>query len=177
MPDDSRRPASKRAGLDIRQARPADIDALVRIEADSFTTDKLSRRSFSALSRSRSATVLVACGEGRVLGYAVVLFRRGSRSARLYSIAVAAAEAGRGVGSRLLSAAENAARDRRVARVHLEVRADSPAAIRFYEERGYRRIGERSDYYEDGMTALLMARPLPSAATIAQSARRLRRAA
>ncbi len=102
MPDDSRRRGSKSDGFEIRAARLTDIDALARLEAESFASDKLSRRSFLRFAKSPSAAFLVACRaerRERPIGYAVLLFRRGGRSARLYSIAVAAEDAGRGVGS------------------------------------------------------------------------------
>jgi [ribosomal protein S18]-alanine N-acetyltransferase len=164
MPDDHRRLGSKPKTFEIRRARLADIDALARLEAESFASDTLSRRSFLGLVKSPSAAFLVAsCGE-QLLGYAVVLFRRGTRSARLYSIAVAANEAGKGVGSRLLDAAEDAGRKRKAERLHLEVRADNAAAIRFYRQKGYQETGRRDGYYEDGMSALLFSRPLATAA-------------
>jgi ribosomal protein S18 acetylase RimI-like enzyme len=162
MPEDGRPPPA--AGLVIREARSTDIDALARLEADRFACDRLSRRSLVALARSPSACLLVASRAGRPIGYAALLTRRGGRSARLYSIAVAAEEAGRGVGSLLLAAAEDAARLRHADRVHLEVRADNSPAVAFYERSGYRPIGERPGYYQDGMAALLFARNLPSPA-------------
>ena len=60
--------------------------------------------------------------------------------------------------------------------MHLEVRADNSAAISLYERAGYRRSGERADYYEDGASALLFARKLAGSAVPMRS-RRLRRAA
>jgi len=161
----------------MRRARFDDIDALTRLEAESFASDMLSRRSFLRFMRSPSAVFLIACRKSRILGYAVLLLRRGTRSARLYSIAVAAGESGHGVGSRLLDAAEAAARGRKAVVVRLEVRADNPAAIRFYERRGYRQIGTRPDYYEDGTTALLFSHLLHSAGPVATPSRRLRHAA
>jgi ribosomal protein S18 acetylase RimI-like enzyme len=163
--------------LVIREALSTDIDALTLIEADRFVSDRLSRRSLAALSRSRSACMLVAVRGGRPIGYAVILTRRGSQSARLYSIAVAREEAGSGVGARLLAAAEKASMDRGARRLHLEVRADNTPAVRFYERLGYQPVGERPGYYEDGMTALLFARHLPDPARLSIRARRLSRAA
>jgi ribosomal-protein-alanine N-acetyltransferase len=168
MPEDGRPlPGS---GFVIREAHSTDIDALARLEADRFACDRLSRRSLAALARSPSACLLVACRGGRPIGYAVLLTRRGGRAARLYSIAVAAEEAGRGVGSRLLAAAEEAARLHNAERVHLEVRADNPGAVALYERAGYRPIGERPGYYEDGMTALLFALTLPHSPSRSQAA-------
>lgn len=161
----------------IREARPTDIDALVKLEAECFASDRLSRRSLASLARSPSACLLVAAGcSGEPVGYAVLLTRRGSQRARLYSIAVADAAGGQGVGSRLLTAAEEAARRRGASRLHLEVRADNSKAISLYERSGYRLSGQRPDYYEDGMTALLFGRQLAAPAAV-PPLRRLRRAA
>src|SRR5262245_6034654 len=129
MPEDGRAPPEAGSGFSIRLARSTDIAALARLEADRFASDGLSRRSLVALSKSSSADFLVACRVNEPVGYTVLLTRRGGRSARLYSIAVAAKEAGRGIGARLLQAAEDAARRRGADRMHLEVRADNSAAV------------------------------------------------
>ena len=168
MPEDGRPPPG--SGLVIREALSTDVDALARLEADRFTSDRLSRRSLAALARSPSACLLVACRGGGLIGYTLLLTRRGGRGARLYSIAVAAAEAGRGVGSRLLAAAEEVALLRSAERVYLEVRADNPRAVALYKRSGYRPIGERPGYYEDGTTALLFARDLPRSPSRSQAA-------
>jgi ribosomal-protein-alanine N-acetyltransferase len=75
-----------------------------------------------------------------------------------------------------LSATEHAALSRGASRLHLEVRADNARAIRFYQRAGYRQIGQKIGYYEDGATALLFSRQLdlPSTAVPPQ---RLHRAA
>lgn len=164
MPDDGNPPRSGAADLEIRTARASDIDALARLEAETFALDRLSRRSMASLVRSPSAAALVAMRDSRLAGYALLLTRRGARKARLYSIAVAREAAGRGVGGALLQAVEREARRRGADRLSLEVRADNAGAIRLYERSGYERTGERQDYYEDGMKALLFERPLASAA-------------
>jgi len=163
--------------LVLREARSSDIDALAKLEAESFDSDRLSRRSLAALAKSPSASILVARKASGCIGYAALLVRRGGRSARLYSIAVAADAAGRGVGAGLLRAAENEARRRGATRMRLEVRADNTTAIQFYERSGYRLTGNRPDYYEDGMTALLYSRELAIRATGDPPSRLLGRAA
>src|ERR1041384_111664 len=109
MREDNRPPPDGRSGLVIREALFSDIDALTAIEAECFASDRLSRRSLTSLAKSPSASVFVACVAGRPVGYAVVLTRRGSRKARLYSIAVHPNAGGRGIGSSLLAAAEDMA--------------------------------------------------------------------
>jgi ribosomal protein S18 acetylase RimI-like enzyme len=139
---------------DIRLARPDDIDALCAIENAAFETDRISRRSFRQLIERETAETLVAPIDERLGGYAMVLFRKGSGVARLYSIATAPDRAGRGLGRALLKAAEEAAFEHDRLMLRLEVREDNPRAIALYEQSGYRRIGRETDYYEDGMAAL-----------------------
>ena len=141
------------AALRIRRATPADLDALVALERAAFTTDHLSPRQYRAHLRSSSAVILAAVDARRLLGKAVVFFRRNSDSARLYSIAVADVARGRGIGDALLKAAEAAARHHGARRMRLEVRQDNGAAVRLYERLGYRRFGSYARFYEDDADA------------------------
>src|SRR5215471_14731497 len=113
----------------IRPARLADLDALVALEQASFTTDHLSRRQYRHHLRSPGTVVLAAVERGAMLGKAVVFLRADTDIARLYSIAVADAARGRGLGATLLATAERVARDRGAQRMRLEVRQDNGAAI------------------------------------------------
>lgn len=139
---------------DIRPARASDVDALDVIEVAVFATDRISRRSFRQLIDRGTAETLVAEVDGKVVGYAMVLFRRGSGVARLYSIAVSPDVSGQGVGRLLLEAAEDIAFEHDRMLLRLEVREDNARAIRIYENGGYRNIGSEPDYYEDGATAI-----------------------
>lgn len=146
---------------DIRLARADDVDALVAVENAAFETDRISARSYRHLIRSPSAVVLLADGCDRCDGASVVLFRAGSRVARLYSIA-STASAVPGTGRALLAAAEAAARTRAEV-LRLEVRHDNVRAIALYERNGYRRTGRTEGYYADGAAALRYEKALPSA--------------
>ena len=72
-------------------------------------------------------------------------------------------EAGRGTGRRLVAAAEAAALAAGARTLRLEVRADNQRAIALYRSTGYGAIGERPDYYADGMTALRYEKSLQEA--------------
>jgi ribosomal protein S18 acetylase RimI-like enzyme len=97
---------------------------------------------FRTLIDRPTAETLVFEAGGGVCGYAMILFRAGAALARLYSLAVAPAEAGKGYGRALLSAAETAAMEHDRILLRLEVREDNEAAITgFTKNAGYRRIG------------------------------------
>lgn len=138
----------------MRRAVGSDQRHLVRLENETFDSDRLSARQWARHLHSDSAGVLVAPGKPGLLGALVLFFRRGSDIARLYSLAIAAQARGQGLGNRLLEAGEQAARDRGCSRLRLEVRRDNRPAQRLYERRGYRVMGERSAYYADGEDAV-----------------------
>lgn len=137
----------------IRRAKPADLPALVALERRAFTTDHLSPRQYRHHLTNPGALVLAAVDRIGLLGKAVVLFRKGSSVARLYSIAVDDAARGRGIAKSLLRAVERGARVRGCVRLRLEVAQKNAGAIALYEKLGYRRFGRYSDFYEDGADA------------------------
>ena len=139
---------------EIRKARASDVDDLAAIENAVFAGDRISRRSFRKLIERETAETLIGECDGKVAGYAIVLFRKGSGVARLYSIAVGLEFGGQGIGRLLLEAAEDAAFEHGRMMLRLEVREDNHRAIRIYEQGGYRKIGREPGYYEDGQTAL-----------------------
>jgi len=90
------------ANVRVRSAELSDLDDLVALEEQSFTSDRLSRAQFRRHLDSESAKVLVAStGPHRFLGTAVMFFRKRSGVARLYSIAThpCRARPGRGLGA------------------------------------------------------------------------------
>lgn len=145
----------------IRKARASDVDDLVAMEEAVFASDRISRRSFGRLIASPTADVLVAEAEGGSLAaYALVLWRKGSSAARLYSLAVAPRSAGAGIGRALLDAALATAAERDCRELRLEVREDNPRAIALYERAGFVFTDRLPDYYADGQAALRYARPV-----------------
>ena len=89
----------------------------------------------------RSRTLLVACdGDGVLLGFAGVSARRhfsGEREAYLGELVVAPGARRRGVGARLVCAAEEWARARGLGRLTLETGAENRAARALYARLGY----------------------------------------
>ena len=144
----------------IRRAKPCDLDALVALENASFDHDRVSRAQFRRHIASTSAEVLVAEQHGQVLGAAMSFFRRGAKAARLYSIAIAHAARGQGLGAALLQAAEHEVRRRGCAAIKLEVRTDNASAIALYEKHGFRRVTCVPGFYENGMDAWRYEKPL-----------------
>ncbi|MGA1341633.1 MAG: GNAT family N-acetyltransferase [Hyphomonas sp.] len=143
----------------IRTATPADLAALVAMEEAFPEVDRFDTRTWRRLLAGRSLT-LVNETDGGIDANATVLLRKGSSIARLYSISVALAARGRGLGRALLSASEQFARAKGAKRMRLEVRATNKSAHRLYEAAGYRVIARVESYYPDGEAAHRMEKVL-----------------
>jgi [ribosomal protein S18]-alanine N-acetyltransferase len=131
-------------GLLVRSMRAEDLDAVCRIEEETFTM-AWRRSTFGGLLSRRDADLLVAEAEGAVMGYAVC-WSVGDQ-AELGNLAVAEEARGRGVGRALLEAGMAAMRARGAAEVFLEVRASNLGAQRLYRSHGFEEVGRRARYY------------------------------
>jgi ribosomal protein S18 acetylase RimI-like enzyme len=144
----------------LHRGRLRDLPGLVALERLVFATDIVSRRSFRHFLTSPQSSLIVAQESERLAGYALVLYPPRSKLARLYSIAVAPHISGRGIGPRLLAAAEQAAVRRGRRAMRLEVHEHNTRAIARYEKSGYRLFGRHRDYYDDHGDALRFEKPL-----------------
>ncbi len=139
----------------MRLATLADLDALLALEVH-FPGDRLSRANLRYLLRRGRAEIWIHEQEGMLAGELVMLYRRGTRSARIYSLLVHPLYRGRGIGQLLLGAAERAARRRACQVIRLEVRPDNISAMRLYQKTGYTVVRRIEDFYEDGSAAWVM---------------------
>tara|TARA_R110002167_G_scaffold128876_2_gene311507 strand:- start:1907 stop:3040 length:1134 start_codon:yes stop_codon:yes gene_type:complete len=149
-----------RSELLIRLASSEDLEPLLALENRCFSSDKLNRRSFRHFLLGQHSRCLVVEQQQQILGYILLLFRRGSSLARIYSLAVDTGQRGQGIARRLLQAAEAAAIERRRLFIRLEVRSDNQEALGLYLAAGYQQFDQEQDYYEDGATALRLEKAL-----------------
>ena len=146
----------------IRPATLEDLPALMEIEARAFTHDRISRRNFRHLLTGANALSLVDRDRQGLCGYVTVLFNRRSPRARLYSLAVDPRCRGRGLGTKLLAAAEKACRAHGCGALRLEVHPRNSTAQRLYRQAGYREFGHYPAFYEDGADALRLEKIFPT---------------
>lgn len=144
----------------IRRAKPADLAALIRLEQGSFTLDRQSPRSLAYLLTRAHALNWVAEQGGQVGAALIVLLRRRSRVARVYSIAVDASLRGQGVGREMLRSAEQQALQLGCRCMRCEVRADNRASRALFAAAGYLEFARTPEYYADGKTALRLQKRL-----------------
>ncbi len=146
--------------MTTRAATPADWKALCTLEERGFSLDRFSKSQWKYLLTHAHATTLVINLAERLCGAAILLWRKGSETARLYSIVIDPDCRGQGLGKKLFEACEGLARERGCKRIHLEVRADNHSAIQFYEDRGFQVMESLRGYYEDGANGLRLVKYL-----------------
>lgn len=144
----------------ISEAVPEDIDALWALEQRCFSSDRLSRRRMRYYAQASHAEFVVARHAQHVVGYALLLCRRGTQLTRLYSIAVDPDARGLGVAGSLLRALEERALLRGKPFMRLEVAVDNQPAIALYKKMGFKQFGMYSHYYENDADALRMQKAL-----------------
>lgn len=148
------------AGMVVRPLRAADIEACAAI----MTGLSLWQRYGVSAATARETFVGALCGTshvqvaedgGRVLGF-VEYLTQGTfgHSGYVWAVGVAVNAQGRGVGGRLMDAAETEIFEAGP-NVFLLVNGANAGAQRFYERRGYRRVGTLPDYILPGVTEIL----------------------
>jgi ribosomal protein S18 acetylase RimI-like enzyme len=154
----------------VRDVSAEDLDALLALEGIAFVSDRLSRRSFARWIKGENRVFLVLECDGELLGYGLVLLHKGTRLARLYSIALNPKTRGKGLAQVLMHALEAGAVAEGRLFMRLEVSKPNTAAIRLYERLGYSVFGELPNYYEDDTDALRMQKRIRFPENIRQAA-------
>ena len=144
----------------IRTATLRDLDILHQLEISHFGDDQFSRSQLRHLISRANATFYVIESDRAVAGSAIMVWRKKSKTGRLYSILIVKTAQGRGLGAKLLARCESDARRNTCDKVTLEVRPDNRAAIAMYVKHGYEITDSLPGYYVDSSNGLRMAKRL-----------------
>ncbi|MBS0274903.1 MAG: ribosomal protein S18-alanine N-acetyltransferase [Proteobacteria bacterium] len=145
--------------MTIREATAQDISGLADLHARAFA-HAWDRAAMQSLLKGHGVFAFIA-GEGEVDGF--IMVRVAADETEILSIAVSPDARRRGLGSRLLTHAAQRAAGLGAVRMFLEVAAKNLPARNLYEKHGFRQVGARKAYYEDGGDALVLASALPLA--------------
>ena len=132
--------------MTIRPATATDIPAILQVERDSAGAAHWNEQEYAHLFNGTERTILVAEQES-ILGF--VIARAISPEWEIENMAVAASQRRRHVGTQLVAAICELARERGGEWIHLEVRKSNAAARELYEKCGFIQMGERPEYYSD----------------------------
>jgi ribosomal-protein-alanine N-acetyltransferase len=133
-------------GVTVRRAAPADVDAVVGIESEAFTSPWRRETFLDLMDRPGLELLVMEHVASGIIGYAVLwcIVDQGE----LANFAVTPEWRGRGLGDFLLLRVLDAARARGILKVYLEVRASNEQAVRLYSRHGFFAVGLRRGYYD-----------------------------
>jgi ribosomal-protein-alanine N-acetyltransferase len=143
--------------IEIRAARESDLDAVHRLERTCFPVPW--RKEFFASELQQSGRVcLVATRHGQLVGYVFAMTIVDEM--HINKIAVSPAERRRGIAVALMHLCIDAALERDVTLLSLEVRQSNEGAQHFYRHLDFEPSYVRPRYYPDGEAAVVMTRRL-----------------
>lgn len=131
----------------IRDMKVSDIDYILDIEKEVFTTP-WSRKAFEMeILDNQLAKYVVAQIDGRIVGYGGIwlIIDEG----HITNIAVSKEYQGKGIGNKLVEALIKLCQDRDIYSITLEVRKSNIIAQNLYAKYGFENCGIRPNYYSD----------------------------
>lgn len=153
---------SSKLQLAFRKAASRDVDALVKIYADSFA-DKNEATDLKGYIRwgvnDRDFRVIIAETEDqKIAGFVMTEFNSSTmrNAVNVAQLAVSPEFQGQGVGRALLGQVEETALKNEFDTVTLQVRKGNEKARGLYDSMGFREMGEEKKYYRDGESAIEM---------------------
>lgn len=162
-----------RNGFRIRRAGSDDLEALLAIESQCFSSGpyrnhQFDRSQYRYYLRSDHAITLLGLLDGVPVASLVAIAGRGARSGsgRVLSIAVARRERGKGYGRRLLMKSVQSLGQRGCLRIYLEVAECADQAAAFFQSAGFKKIRRLPDYYGPSNHGMRMVLNLKSPSTL-----------
>ena len=137
------------SGEIIRRIIDNDLDKIIEIERKCFDDKKAyTPKQLKYLITKANSNCLVELKSDNLRGFIVVLYRNGTKIAGIEIINVDPRYHGEGIGSRLLSAAEEDMKNKKINKVRLEVSTGNIPAIRLYKKFGFKQEYYLKNYYK-----------------------------
>ena len=143
----------------IRDFKPADFDTLWQMDQECFPPGiAYSRQELKVYIRGKGSFTLVAAGDDGAIAGFLVAFE--GMTGHVITIDVVPSARRSGVGSLLLSTAEDRLHAAGSQAVGLETAVDNLSALSFYKRQGYSVIKTWPRYYSNGVDALVLKKTL-----------------
>ena len=149
----------------IRRCERDDIQAVIEINMQTLP-EHYSDYFYYEILAEFPETFLVAEIDAAIVGYVMCRIEYGfshlrrlglARKGHVVSIAVRESHRGKGVGTMLMRASQDAMLEKTATESYLEVRVTNTEAISLYQRLGYAASSRLEAYYKDGEAALVMA--------------------
>ena len=145
--------AKKEVNTNIRKFSLKDLNRIIEIECNSFTTDVFSENTFLSL-HHKCPNLFIVAEISIIVGYMVTCTV--CKKGRIISIAIDPVYRRKGVGSDLVNLTFNQLKTSYIRTVELEVRITNSEGICFWKSFGFFPLKIVPDFYLDETDALIM---------------------
>jgi len=144
----------------VRDYRPEDFEALYRLDQSCYPPGiAYSRYALGEFLSLPGARAWVAEDDGQLAAFIIVRHAT-RRHGHIITLDVRVDRRRHGVGTALLTTAEDWLRGEGVTLVRLETAVDNPAAVAFWEKAGFQTVSRLAGYYLGRVDALRMEKVL-----------------
>ena len=138
----------------IRKAVLSDLGPALQLDREAFGLDAWTVMDYAAVFSENSVKKFTAVSGGKFAGFGASEWDREQNAVCLMTLAVRPEFRGRGIGSALLKAMEEAFGTS--SDVYLYVDIENETAVRLYRRAGYKQTGIIPSYYMNGHDAIVM---------------------
>jgi len=132
----------------IRRVTADDLDNIIELERKCFNKyTAYTPRQLRYLITIANSNCLAETFDKKLRGFIIVLYNNCTKVAGIETINVDPIFQGKGIGKKLLMAAEEDMGTRLIKKIRLEVSVGNIYAIKLYEKLGFRKISFIKDYY------------------------------
>ena len=141
--------------MSVIKAGISDLETIYYIEQMCFTDGTgFSKETIRRQLKSPSFQYFLMLEYGKIHGFVALYVKSGSKTSRIYNLAVRPDSRGKGYAKILLNNAEITSRLMGNKKMVLEVREGNQNAIILYAKNGYRQTKVMNDYYGSGIHAI-----------------------
>ena len=140
--------------FEIRKAELRDLGPALALDREAFGPDAWTVMDYAAVFSENSVKKFTAVSGGKFAGFGASEWDREQNAVCLMTLAVRPEFRGRGIGSALLKAMEEAFGTS--SDVYLYVDIENETAVRLYRRAGYKQTGIIPSYYMNGHDAIVM---------------------
>ena len=140
--------------FEIRKAELRDLGPALALAREAFGPDAWTVMDYAAVFSENSVRKFTAVSGGKFAGFGASEWDREQNAVCLMTLAVRPEFRGRGIGSALLKAMEEAFG--KSSDVYLYVDIENETAVRLYRRAGYKQTGIIPSYYMNGHDAIIM---------------------
>ena len=133
----------------IRKATNKDLEQIFKIEQQCFNRyTAYSKKQFNYLITKAHSSCFVETSNQSIRGFIIILYKKNSKIAGIETIDVDPKYQGKGIGTRLMHAAEEEIKKKGINKIRLEVSKNNVAAINLYKKLEYYQTAILHNYYQ-----------------------------